>query len=104
MNQTISGPQFAGLFWRDAFDFFVASDKVTAICVANLMGDEGDIVVGKKQHVFKSRSKRMNRSHKRPGLFQAGAKFFLIVSFLQLGGGVDEYFKQPESPAKQPAK
>ena len=52
MNQTISGPQFAGLFWRDAFDFFVASDKVTAICVANLMGDEGDIVVGKKQHVF----------------------------------------------------
>lgn len=47
MNQTISGPQFAGLFWRDAFDFFVASDKVTAICVANLMGDEGDIVVGK---------------------------------------------------------
>ena len=54
MNQTISGPQFEGLFWRDAFDFFVASDKVTAICVANLMGDEGDIVVGKKQHVFSS--------------------------------------------------
>lgn len=52
MNQTISGPQFAGLFWRDAFDFFVASDKVTAICVANLMGDEGDIVVGKKAACF----------------------------------------------------
>ena len=44
--------EFSCLLRRDAFQFFVAADKVTAVRITDLPRDKRDVVAGKQKHIF----------------------------------------------------